>query len=221
MRANSQLRKSVESLSPRTMTASQVCDILKSQAELNKVNVVWNSVTSMSLLLDKQKINSLEATVDEQSTRIEGLFRGLAVHQMVIDRLLQGFYSLAIKYESMLKRQNKSYVLLNVVKREVELLRYRALSDTSSLSSRLSRFFSHLSSMGIRFGILYVICDAIVRLSQILNVTETIFTVFLSRPQAQRAQFVTRMASVSALVLILRDKFSLLIALLRRLLSQS
>jgi hypothetical protein len=70
LQASKRLRKSMENLSEATLTRLQVCEIFRNQAELNRVNLAWNSVASLSVIHGQAKITQLEVLLNGYSVYV-------------------------------------------------------------------------------------------------------------------------------------------------------
>lgn len=215
LEANSKFRKSVESLDKEGLTHSTVCNIFKSQAELNKINTAWNSVASLSLIVGQQKIGALERTVDDQGKEIDGLKRGLHVHRMVIERLCLALGRLSSKYESLRKNNERSTAVLKIIHGEIVLLKTKALTAQSFWSPILNGFNFAIKA-GVKYGLIAILCDSLVRMSQLMKVMEIILGIFtLPKNFAGRIHSAARATVVISLVLLFRSRLNKLLSILK------
>lgn len=221
LQANMKFRKSMDSLSRQGVTPETVSQVFQSQAELNRVNTAWNSFASMSLMLGQQRITTLETTIEDQGREISALKHGLTVHHKAIEKLIAALCKLSYRYERLRTGNQKSAQLLRTVHAEVMLLKAKQLMGPS-LSSRLVTFIGSTLSSTLRYGLLAVFCDAIVKLSQFMPLMEILTTMLLAsnRHAARQVQIAARISAVLSLVLLLRKKFQVLLMALKTLLFQ-
>ena len=210
LQANALLKKSMDSLSEATLTPGQVCTIFRSQAELNRVNMAWNSMTSMSLVVGQHKIERLEATVAKQSTAIRAVRRSAAVQKQLVQRLAHALYTLGMRHKRLQETSKASIRLLRAVQGQL---------DGAPGPTTVSGFLGGLLSSAAKYGLLAVICDALLKLTQVASVIELLVSLAgEGRQTAVRAGVAARVAAVGALVLLLRKKYNQILALLRSLL---
>jgi uncharacterized coiled-coil protein SlyX len=215
LEANANFRRSVESLDKEGITQSAVCNIFKSQAELNKINTAWNSVASISLTLGQQKIGALERTVNDQGREIEGLQRGLQVHRMVIERLCMGFGRLSSKYEALRKNNERSTALLKIIHSEIVLLKTKALSAQSFWNSVLNGVDMALKGT-LKYGLMVIMCDALVKISQLMKIAEVVISALgLQKAAAIRIHSAARVTAVAGILLLLRSRINKLLSILK------
>ena len=219
LQANMKFRKSMDSLTKQGVTPETVSQVFQSQAELNRVNTAWNSFASMSLMLGQQRITVLETTIDEQGREIAGLKHNLTVHHRAIEKIFSALCKLSYRYQRLRAGHQTSAFLLRTIQSEVMLLKAKQLLAPSMTSLLTSAIGSALVST-MRYGLLALICDSIVKLSQLMSLVELLTAVFLgsNRRAAQRVHLATRVAAVLSLVLLLRKKFSVIMAAIKALL---
>lgn len=218
LEANAKFRKSVESLDKEGMTHSTVCNIFKSQAELNKINTAWNSVASISLIVGQQKIGALERTVDDQGKQIDGLNRGLHVHRLVIERLCLALGRLSSKYETLRKNNERSTAILKIIHGEIVLLKTKALSAQSLWNPILNGINLALKGT-FKYGLIAIICDSLIRMSQLMKIVEIILgLIALPKKSTQMIHSAARGTAVISLILLIRSRLNKLLSALKWLL---
>ncbi len=213
--ANFKLRKSMESLEKGQFDREAIGDVLRNQAEVNQINMTLNSVNSLSLIFGQKKVSALEGQVRNQSVQIAGLNQSVYVHELVIKGLVRAIIDLQKKYQSLRKAGQRNLLMLQVIQVELNLYRLQNVK-----SSSFSEMIGKVIRSTMRYGILALLCDAIIKMSQLLNLVELITNIALSKRSATRTKLIVHLSTLGALVLLVRRKFDVIMAILQKILFQ-
>lgn len=203
--ANKRFRRSVECLAEGSLTPGQVCDIFKSQAQLNQANAAWNSLASLSLIHNNRRLGHLLVQSAEQEKKISELGYQLAIHREVVGRLLGTAIAVSKRLRLLTNHQRTTAAALKVIRTEIALAKWS--QQKRSFGTATADTFNSVVRSTLRLGVLALMCDAILQLSQIPSVLKLAASLLPNRTLALRLYRGSRIALVLALMVLLRDRY--------------